>query len=292
MSKILPLLLTSLLLCACGNALYYSRGPADSEIEGLQGYDGIIRAVDCPSSEKDLTKRRITVYLPRDYYRDTLRRYPVFYLLHGARGNEKTWIDRGDILHRIDSLRRCGLARDFILVLPNLNNYFGDRDYKDGHPLRAMQAFWLQDGEAERYFVHDVVARVDSLFRTEARKSGRAVAGMSNGALQALYLAADYPDLFDYVGLFSPYAYATFAAKYHRDVYGGLSWKLERQFANPPAVYNIYIGKADFFYPHMVLFDRRLTRKGYPHRFVVAEGGHEWYNWTAFCTDFCQTLFQ
>lgn len=291
MRRSLFILLLTAALCSCATGRY-GRGPESRDIERLPGFEGIIEAVNYPSSEPRLTERRMVVYLPADYYQDTLRRYPVFYLIHGARGNEKTWIDSADVFHRLDSLRHGGLAKDFILVMPNMNRYYGDKDYNNGHNLRAMRAFWLQDGEPERYFMHDVVAFTDRRYRTVASKSGRAVAGMSNGALQALYLSANHPDTFDYVGLFSPYTYATFAAKYHQDVYGGLAWKLEEQFSDPPAYYGIYIGKTDFFYPHILLYDKKLTRKGYPHRLVLAEGGHEWYNWIDFYTDFCQQLFR
>lgn len=291
MRRFLFFLLFAAGLCSCATGRY-GRGPESCDIERLPGFEGIIEAVNYPSSEPQLTERRMVVYLPADYYRDTLRRYPVFYLFHGARGNEKTWIDSADVFHRLDSLRHGGLAEDFILVMPNMNRYYSDRDYNNGHNLRAMRAFWLQDGEPERYFLHDVVSFTDRRYRTVASKSGRAVAGMSNGALQALYLSADHPDTFDYVGLFSPYTYATFAAKYHRDVYGGLAWKLEEQFSDPPAYYGVYIGKTDFFYPHILLYDKKLTRKGYPHRLVLAEGGHEWYNWIDFYTDFCQRIFR
>ena len=291
MRRILFILLLASGLCSCATGRY-GRGPESRDIERLPGFEGIIEAVDYPSSEPQLTGRRMVVYLPAGYYQDTLRRYPVLYLFHGARGNEKTWIDSADVFHRLDSLRHGGQAMDFILVMPNMNRYYGDREYNNGHCLPALRAFWLQDGEPERYFLHDVVAFTDRRYRTVASKSGRAVAGMSNGALQALYLSANHPDTFDYVGLFSPYTYATFAAKYHQDVYGGLAWKLERQFSDPPAYYGIYIGKTDFFYPHILLYDTKLTRKGYPHRLVLAEGGHEWYNWIDFYTDFCQRIFR
>ncbi|MBQ9449891.1 MAG: esterase family protein [Bacteroidales bacterium] len=291
MRKLLPLLLVAVLACSC-SAARYARGPKTEEIPVRYGGKGILEAVNYPSGESDLDHRRMVVYLPEDYYRDSLRRYPVLYLFHGARGNEVTWIDSASVLHALDSLRGEGKARDFILVMPNMNNYFGQRDYKDGHAVNAVRAFWSVDGEVERHFVQDVVMRVDSLYRTVRAKSGRAVAGMSSGALQALYLSATYPDAFDYVGLFSPYAYNSVAAINHEDIYGALWRKLRRQFAVPPRSYSIYIGRTDFFYPHMVLFDKRLTRKGYPHRFVLAEGGHEWYNWSDFYTDFCQQLFQ
>lgn len=292
MRRMLTYVLLLVLLCSCGTAARFAKGPASADILSRSGFDGILEVVDYPCSEPDLSQRRMVVYLPPAYYEDTLKRYPVLYLLHGARGNEVTWIDYGDAFHIVDSLCRDGLAEAFILVQPNMNNYRGDKDYKDGHALPAMRAFWLLDGEAERYFHQDVVQRIDSLYRTVAAKEGRAIAGMSSGALQTIHLSARYPDDFDYVGLFSPYVRPTFAAWGHPDVYGRLWDRLAVQFATPPELYAIYIGKTDFFYPHIRNFDRRLSRKGYPHRLHIAEGGHEWYNWSAFLTDFCQSVFR
>ena len=291
MRRILPYILLLALACSCATARY-AAGPKTDEILAISGYDGIIEAVTYPCSEPDLTERRMVVYLPASYYEDTLRRYPVMYLLHGARGNEITWHEYGDAFHRLDSLRRLGLAGDFILVQPNLNNYRDDRDYKDGRPVPAVRAFWLLDGEAETYFHKDILERVDSLYRTVPGKEGRAIAGMSSGALQALYLSASHPDTFDYVGLFSPYTRTTFAAWGNKEVYGNLWRRLDAQFRTPPAMFAIYIGKTDIFYPHIKAFERRLSRKGYPHRFVTAEGGHEWYNWTDFLEDFYRTAFK
>ena len=278
------------LLCSCSVARY-AHGPQTRDIEATPGVRGTIQAIDYPSSEKDLDHRRMVVYLPESYSADTLRRFPVFYLLHGARGNEVTWSDSARVMQRIDSLRAEGKAREFILVMPNMNNYFGEKDYKNGRCVNAMHAFWLLDGEAERHFMHDVVARVDSLYRTGPSKSGRAIAGMSSGALQSIYLSANSPDSFDYVGLFSPYAYPTFAALGHLDVYAGLWKKLDVQFEDPPALYCIYIGKKDIFLPHIRMFAGEMSRKGYPHQFILTEGGHRWYNWIDFVTDFCEKLF-
>ncbi len=291
MRRFLVLLLLAGGLCSCATGRY-GRGAESRDIEALPGFEGIIEAVEYPSGEKQLSERRMIVYLPKDYYRDTLRRYPVLYLFHGARGNEKTWIDSANVFHRLDSLRADGKANDFILVMPNMNRYFSDKEYNNGHALRAMRSFWLQNGEMERHFAQDVVRFTDQRYRTVAEKSGRAIAGMSNGGLQALYLSATYPQAFGYVGLFSPYAEPTFAAQYHRDIYGSLWGKMEDQFADPPAFYGIYIGKTDFFHPHIRLFERKMTRKGYPHELILAEGGHEWYNWIDFYDDFVQRVFQ
>ncbi|MBR5905696.1 MAG: esterase family protein [Bacteroidales bacterium] len=288
-----PLLICVLLLfvCSCAN-VRYAHVAESSEIEGLQGYRGTIRAVRYKSSEKAISERRMVVYLPESYSKEPERRYPVMYLLHGARGNEVTWIERGEVLLTLDSLRLAGSAEEFILVLPNVNNYFSEADYKGGHAVNAVRAFWIVDGETETHFMQDAVATVDSLFRTIPEKSGRAVAGMSTGGLQAIYLSANYPDSFGYVGLFSPYAYDTVFGLRHPEFYGGLGRKMKRQFAEAPEYYGIMIGDTDFFYPHMILWDRSLNRKGYKHQFVVTPGGHEWYNWRKYFILFSKEVFR
>lgn len=291
MKRILLYLLVLAMASSCAVARY-ARGPETADIVSLPGYDGIIETVTYDASEPALSQRRMVIYLPTGYYADSLRRYPVMYLLHGARGNEVTWIELGEAFRSLDSLRRISRAVDFILVLPNMNNYSGDDDYKNGRPMNAMRSFWLLDGEAERYFMQDVVQRVDSLYRTVPEKRGRAIAGMSSGALQSIYLSAGHPDAFGYVGLFSPYNHPTFAALGHRDVYGRLWKRLEKQFADPPIRYDIYIGDTDVFYPHMWIFHNNLMKKDYQHRFFIRPGGHEWYNWSYFLIDFYKEIFQ
>ncbi|MCR4566282.1 MAG: hypothetical protein K5651_09380, partial [Bacteroidales bacterium] len=59
------------------------------------------------------------IYLPADYYQSG-ERYPVVYLLHGARGYETSWIRKGDIFQKTDSLFTNNLAAHFILVMPNV----------------------------------------------------------------------------------------------------------------------------------------------------------------------------
>lgn len=276
--------------CATGR---FAPGPYTYEIESLPGYEGTIEAVSFTSSEPRLSERRMVVYLPPSYYTDTLRRYPVMYLLHGARCNEVTWIERGNAFACLDSLRRDGRAEDFILVLPNLNNYHNDRDYMNGHCQRPVRSWFWVTGEAERYFWTDVVERVDRLYRTIPEKGSRAIAGMSSGGMQTIYLAANQPSGFDYVGLFSAYANPTIAAWGHPDVYGGLWPKLKRQFADPPASYRIYIGDQDIFFSHIKRFDDTMTKKGLePHTLIVSPGGHKWYNWSAYMRDFFQVAFK
>lgn len=285
------LLAAGLVLSSCA-ASRYARGVDEADVRALNDvYAGSVKLVPHPSGERYLKERRMTVYLPPSYYDEPERRYPVMYLLHGARGNEVTWIERGDALRTLDSLVAAKAAREFILVLPNVNNYYSDRDYRGGRALPAVRAFFTVDGEAEVNFMQDVVATVDREFRTDARKEARAIAGMSSGGLQTLYLAANYPDSFDYVGLFSAYSHDTLWGELHPEFYGRIGRKLKKQFADPPAYYGLMIGDTDFFYPLNLIMDSYMSRKGYEHEFIVRPGGHEWYNWRAFLVHFYGKVF-
>ncbi len=288
---VLLLVAVSLVFGSCASSRY-ARGLDSEDIETLPVCDGTIKAVPYKSSDVGLSERRMVVYLPRSYYKEPERRYPVMYLLHGARGNEYTWIERGDALRTLDSLVRAGGAGEFILVMPNMNRYYGDGEYRNGHAVNAVRAFWTVDGEVESNFMTDVVEAVDGAFRTVASKEGRAIAGMSSGGLQTLYLAANNPYCFDYVGLFSAYTQDTIWGSQHPEFYGNLARKLKKQFADPPAYYGLMIGDTDFFYPNNLLFDREMRNRGYGHELLVRPGGHEWYNWRAFLIHFYQQLFK
>lgn len=85
-------------------------------------YEGILEECMHDCSVKGPRQRRMYVYLPRDYY-ESNDRFPVLYLLHGARGNELSWIHKGNILHNLDSLTSSSKMKETIVVFPNVNQY-------------------------------------------------------------------------------------------------------------------------------------------------------------------------
>jgi enterochelin esterase-like enzyme len=63
------------------------------------------------------TKRKMTVYLPPGYSKDT--KYPVFYLLHGAGGDETNWTRAGRAEVILDNLYADKKLVPMIVVMPN-----------------------------------------------------------------------------------------------------------------------------------------------------------------------------
>ena len=261
------------------------------KIDDSYGYQGILEEQFHDCSVPGPSKRRMYVYLPADYYESGCR-YPVLYLLHGARGNETSWIMKGRILQHADSLMTAGKMEKTIIVFPNTNQHKSDKDYGKSRLKGAVEALFEVAGDVESAFVSDVLQTVDSLYRTIPEKSGRAIGGLSIGALQSIHISANHPDCFDYVGLFSPMIRPAFKHGEYSTFYRKLKFKQKFQFDDPPLLYWVMIGKKDFFYLRAKQYCRYPRRNGYPFEFLATEGGHDWPNWTAYCDMFMKRLWK
>ena len=109
------------------------------------------------------------------------------------------------------------------------------------------------------------------------------------GGLHSLYISREYPDQFDYVGLFS--AVTRPIQKVDSPIYQDGGKKMNRQFATPPKLYWIGIGKTDFLYKLNMAYRRQLDEKGYKYIYRETEGGHTWSNWRTYLSEFVPLLF-
>ena len=282
-------------MSSCGivrfrNAPSYHAGPAQKT-----GYaqEGIIEEVYYDCSVPGPTRRRMLVYLPKDYY-ENQRRYPVFYLLHGARGYETSWVKKGFVYETTDSLFRNGLATPCIVVMPNMNQYNSDRDFDDSRFKDAFESILEVNGVVETAFMHDVVGTVDSLYRTIPDKAHRAIAGLSIGGWQSIWISLNHPDSFDYIGAFSPYTWCMSApCSYRRRFYSGMYRKLKVQFQDPPKGYYLYAGKKDMMRPSTTSFHELLEERNYAHEYILYPGGHDWPDgWIDEYRDMLQRVFK
>ena len=265
---------------------------SSEEMEQRYSPEGHLESIICKSSAgTGPSERRMLVYLPEDYY-STEKRYPALYIFHGARGNETSWIKDGNILHSSDSLVCSGKMPASIIVMTNMNEYDDDQDAFQSRFKKPIESFFETNGVVESFFVKDVVELVDSLYRTIPDKGHRAIAGLSVGAMQSIYISATYPDVFGYVGLFSPMFKAPIRHSMYSDFYKDLKHKQIEQFSQAPSIYMIGIGRSDFFYLHMKHYRRYLDNCNYPYQYVETGGGHNWTNWKVFYVEFAQKIFK
>ena len=297
LSKLTLLLAVCLISNSCGiirvrsSHLYKPGDPVE------QGYahKGIVEEVTYHSSDVPGPQyRRMIVYLPADYYTSG-RRYPVLYLLHGARGYETSWIRKGHVFSTTDSLILTGKAKPCIVVMPNMNQYNDQKDMEGGRFKDAFESIFEFDGKVEEAFIKDVVNFVDSTYNTIPDRSHRALAGLSVGGCQTVYLSANFPESFGYIASMSPYMYPAGRLNASRlRFYTGLHHKLDRLFKEyTPNGYYLYAGKKDMMRPATRSIDLYLTKKGYPHTYKLYPGGHNWEDgWIDEYGDFLEKLFK
>jgi len=131
----------------------------------------------------------VSVYLPPSYARDTNRRYPVLYVLHGYSGTDLNWFGEKPTWDGPGAANRtmgAGTVNEMILVMPNCMNAFGGCMYANS----AATGYW------EDYVADDLVAYVDGHYRTIADRSARGLAGHSMGGYGVWLIGMHRPDVF------------------------------------------------------------------------------------------------
>jgi enterochelin esterase-like enzyme len=133
------------------------------------------------------------VYVPDGYAASRLS-YPVLYLLHGAGGDENSWVERGHIKDKADALIASGEIPPSLIVMP------------------GCRGCWWVDGfkeKAETWFWSELVPKVAEHYRTIEARDGRLVAGLSAGGYGSVRFALKYPDRIAAAAAFSPAVYST-----------------------------------------------------------------------------------
>ena len=234
--------------------------------------------------------RRLTVYTPAGY-ETSGKRYPVFYLLHGMGGDENAWSELGRTAQIMDNLIAQGKAKPMIVVMTNGNAALeaAPGESSQGFTAPSMNLPKTMEGSFETAFP-EVVKFIDKTYRTQANKKGRAIAGLSMGGFHSMHISKQYPDMFNYVGLFSA---AIMSGKDVKSpIYDDLEGKLKTQFAKKPALYWIGIGTTDFLYKANEDYRKLLDEKGYKYTYYETGEGHIWKNWRIYLTEFAPLLFK
>lgn len=234
--------------------------------------------------------RRLTVYTPAGYESGN-KRYPVFYLLHGMGGDENAWSELGRASQILDNLIARGDAEPMIVVMTNGNADLeaapGESSLGFAQPTSQLPK--TMEGSFEQHFP-EVVNFVDKTYRTVKSKKARAIAGLSMGGFHSLHISKQYPDMFDYVGLFSAAIMAR--ANSQSPIYSDMEGKLKTQFAKKPALYWIAIGDKDFLYEANREYRKLLDDNNWPYTYRESSEGHIWRNWRIYLSEFVPMLFK
>ncbi len=230
----------------------------------------------------------VAVVLPACYH-EVETPYPVIYLLHGAMGSYRNWLN----LPEEDGLVQQ-LADHYrvIFVLPSGDRY----SYYFDSPGNQKSQF-------ETHITREVIPFIDSVFRTIDEKPGRAITGLSMGGHGALYLAARNPELFAAAGSMSGVADMDVASwelpeenkrGFVRQIGQTLgSDEITTDFLAKHSVTNLVTqmkenqmpliidcGVDDFLLEANRELNNRLLDAGVAHDYIERPGAHDWAYWT------------
>lgn len=274
-------------------SIFFVNGGAADYYQVHNVAHGTLETVWYPSNMPK-KNRRLNVYLPPMYGKEN-RNYPVLYLMHGSGGDENAWIDLGFINRIMDNLIAEGKVKPMIVVMPNINpsveaeagETSDNLSYK---PVMTKDLPNYKEGLVEKNFP-EIVNFIDAHYSTIADKAHRAIAGLSMGGMTSMFVSANYPDLFDYVGLFSA-GLDWNGFNWNFPAYENLDAKLEAQKKAGYKLYWIGIGNADFLYNANHDFMKKLDNMGFKYTYHESTRGHLWSNWRQYMLQFAPLLFK
>ena len=234
--------------------------------------------------------RRLTVYTPAGY-ETSKAKYPVLYVLHGIGGDEDAWVTQGRATQILDNLIARGEAKPMIVVFTNgnISQEAAPLENSTGYTRPTMSLPKTMEGTFETAFP-EIVKFIDGRYRTIAKKASRAVCGLSMGGFHTLNLSLNYPDMFNYSGMFS--AAIGVSDPSVSPMYQDFDAKLAKYFAGKPALLWIGCGSADFLFKANVDFRKKLDDNGFAYTFMETDGGHIWKNWRIYLSEFVPLLFK
>jgi enterochelin esterase-like enzyme len=144
-------------------------------------------------SPSTASSRRAFVYTPPGYDSKSKKRYPVLYLQHGWGEDETAWSNQGRANLIMDNLIAEGKIQPFIIVMT-----YGMTNNARFGKIREFKIDTFQT-----VLVDELIPYIDASFRTVAKQSQRAMAGLSMGGMETHTITLNKPDVFSYYALLS-----------------------------------------------------------------------------------------
>jgi len=209
--------------------------------------------------------RDFYVYTPPGYDPHESKRYPVLYLLHGFSDDASAWTSVGQAHTILDNLIAAGKAKPMLVVMTL--GYGAPEIVTRG--FGAFRDIGLRQKNYDRYrdaLFTEVMPFIESQYKVAADRESRAIAGLSMGGAESLYVGLNALDRFASVGAFSS---------------GGLPEEFDATFPGLAASANgklkllwIACGTDDRLIDLNRRFHTWLDGKGVKHTMVETPGAH------------------
>jgi S-formylglutathione hydrolase FrmB len=143
--------------------------------------------------EGNAADREAIVFLPPSYHKQTRRRYPVVYALHGYSIGAEQWAREIHVPQTLEGAFAQG-AKEMIVVLPDSKTLHNGSMYSSSPTT----------GDFENFIARDVVAYMDAHYRTVPERRSRGLVGHSMGGYGATRIGMKHADVFGSLYVMSP----------------------------------------------------------------------------------------
>lgn len=223
-------------------------------------------------SEKMNKNVKVLIIYPESS--NPIDKYPVFYLLHGYGGDEKTWITiKPELKQMVDN--------DHIMVVcPDAENSW----YWDSPTHKNSQY--------ETFVSKELIEYIDLHYPTKADRAYRAISGLSMGGHGGMWLGIRHKNVFGAAGSMSGGVdIRPFPDNWEMKAQLGEKKQNEDRWNNFTAINQINqlkdgdlaiiidCGSDDFFLDVNKKFHQKLTDLGISHDFIIRPGQHDLPYW-------------
>lgn len=224
------------------------------------------------------------VYTPPGYNPGARQQYPVLYLLHGYSDDASGWTAVGRANYILDHLIAEGKAKPMLIVMtlgygaPEIVSRAGGRSLRDPG---------LRDRNYNRFrdaLFTEVMPQIEKDYRVSKDRNMRAIAGLSMGGAESLYVGLNALDRFAWVGSFS----AGGLSGEYDTVFPALDEKANKQLR----LLWVACGTEDGLIAPNRKFRDWLKTKNVDHVDIETPGAHTWLVWRRNLAAFAPLLFQ
>lgn len=233
-------------------------------------------------------QRTANIILPANY--TTEKEYPVLYLLHGIGGDQSEW-NGANPRYVVGNLIAQDEAKEMIVVMPNVRAREDDSaNPSDIYSTEHFKAFdnFIND------LRDDLMPYMEENYSVATGRENTAIAGLSMGGRESLYIGTKLTNQFAYIGAFCP-AVGVLKSEDYTTEEGLLSeeeFTLKAPYNSGNTLIMIVKGTIDGTvgeWPKR--YSDTLIQNGIQHIYYEAEGGHDFTVWTNGLYNFAKRIF-